>query len=266
VIFLNLFFQNKKGVVRRKKTKERMDTKQTKNITSFKSLVGNIVKNGEGLEDSRWKLCSELVTQVVCDDAFQQIPRCMEMFRKLGENIESRPCKLFERVQEKKIQNNNQLFQVQPFQVQPFQVVSDLMGFRVLCPLSEFASKIAIIKDIVQTNPENRLFDNHFNPKEFFDIKHVVHVYIKEFGYIIEIQICHPFAALTMDLLRKDENIVDLRDSGLYDMVKDYLIHEDQITTDEDRQSAVSLIKATADQLFTGHPLPEKLTSILRHL
>jgi len=174
-----------------------------------------------------WKQLVPLITDNVLVDAHKAQEQYKSMFS--GFNVMTRPMKTMDRI---KIKSQGTRDDV------PFKVNSDLCAIQI--PTYDIYKIKNIMKDIRQIVMEetglfhirNSIEDTNGNIQ---DIIQYAFAYIPSIGYIIEIQVGHPFAMYTFKVDSKirdlrlaggsTDGIVDLWDNGFYDFVKSSILN-----------------------------------------
>lgn len=191
-------------------------------------IVSNLGLSQDNWSDPEWTKLFPLISQDTLDDAKSKFGYFSSVFRFA---FLVRPVKSIERVQKKMTEQSHDYKNY-------FKVVSDFLAFRIECDLSEMKMAIDTIlsnldkDDIVYvrgSTQEHRY--GCIRDSKYVDIVQYIYVYIKSVGYIVEIQVGHPFATytFTVDSYIRDhprENVIDLWTDGFYDLVKQYLINQ----------------------------------------
>lgn len=174
-----------------------------------------------------WKQLVPLITDDVLVDAHNS----QKQYEKLlsGFDIVSRPMKTMDRIKVKSQGTRDDV---------PFKVNSDLCAIQI--PTYDIYKIRNIMKSISQIVMEeqgsfhirNSIEDTNGNIQ---DIIQYAFVYVPSIGYIIEIQVGHPFAMYTFKVDSKirdlrltggsTDGIVDLWDNGFYDFVKSSILN-----------------------------------------
>jgi hypothetical protein len=217
-------------------------------VATYKNALSNIIYEHNGLENlvsSKWKELVPLITDDVLIDAHSSYDKYETVFRYSDikhyntkpETIfwysdihgESRPLKTMKRI---KIKAQTERADV------PFKVNSDLCAVRF--PTYDIYRIRHIMKEIRQRVIDeegifvirNSIEDDNGVMK---DIIQYAFAYIPSIGYVIEIQVGHPFAMYTFKIdskirdMKLDgkpvDDIVDLWDNGFYDFVKSSIMN-----------------------------------------
>jgi hypothetical protein len=202
----------------------------------YKNKLADIVVNGSftNLVADEWKDLVPLINQDVLDAAHQSA----EQYRKVF-NIsmcQSRPVKTMKRITIKASATRPDV---------PFKVNSDLVGFRF--PLNDIKDIKRVMNTLRErvTAEEGGVFFIRNSIEDdtgvLTDIIQYAFAYIPQLGYVVEIQVGHPFAMYTfsVDSLIRDkrllgestEDIVDLWDDDFYSFVKELVLkHSHSIT------------------------------------
>lgn len=191
-------------------------------MESYTDHLEKIVENcfsRDSINSTEYEKLSYMISQQTLDDAHEKGTELCDSFnKKYGYMPILRPTKKMERICVKRLKNNSDTH---------FKVNSDFIALRIECDIPEFSNKI---RDV--TN----FFDMTFsrNNWENDDIVTFLFGYSKEYKYIVEIQILHPFASyvFTRDSYIRDNpklcaygcKIVDLWNNNFYTNVKNTIL------------------------------------------
>lgn len=237
-------------------------------VALYKTTLATTIYQHNGLGNftsPAWKELVPLISSEVLTDAHNSYRQYEDLFYGLHEV--SRPLKTMKRINIKSQSTREDV---------PFKVNSDLCAvqFRtydiksIKSIMTELQRRIIAEEGIFQIR--NSIEDANNN---FTDIIQYAFAYVPSIGYIIEIQVGHPFAMYTfkVDSLIRDkridgislEGIVDLWDNGFYDYVKSAILSNEMcksITMDdfikvyplkEDIKNDVELMKILHKVLIT---------------
>jgi hypothetical protein len=196
-------------------------------VSTYKNALSNVIYEHNGLENlvsPKWKDLVPMITDDVLIDAYNSYKKYETIFSGLNVYGTSRPLKTMKRI---KIKAQTERADV------PFKVNSDLCAVRF--PTYDIYRIKHIMKELRQRVIDeegifvvrNSIEDDNGVMK---DIIQYAFAYVPSIGYIIEIQVGHPFAmyTFTVDSKIRDmrlegkpvDDIVDLWDNGFYDFVK----------------------------------------------
>lgn len=212
--------------------------------------------------DPEWKALASQVTQEVLDDANNNAQAAAFIFSSVGP-LEARTRKQQSRIDKKNLEVSNRGGEF-------FKVVSDFIAFRVPCEVGEIEKVVAkVIEKTIQNNGTfwikgSWVSTSDTNAQTFTDIVQYVYTYIPQIGYVVELQIGHPFAAYTFKV---DSAIRDNPACGLTDLWKDNVYGKvKQHLLDVANKTPIFGGKYDAmDAVFTSHggKVPDELKSIL---
>lgn len=210
-------------------------------VALYKDTLSSIVYEHNGLKNltsPKWKELVPKITSEVLIDAHSSYVKYEQLFN--GLYGESRPLKTMKRINIKSQGTRDDV---------PFKVNSDLCAVRF--PTYDIKSMKNIMKEIRQRvidqegifEVRNSIEDSENN---MIDIIQYAFAYVPSIGYIIEIQVGHPFAMYTfkIDSIIRDKRIdgepldglVDLWDNGFYSFVKSVILNNNKcknITMDD---------------------------------
>ena len=208
-------------------------------VALYKKTLATIIDQHNGLENftsPTWKELVPLISSEVLTDAHNSYRKYEDLFYGLDEV--SRPLKTMKRINIKSQSTRKDV---------PFKVNSDLCAvqFRtydiknIKSIMTELQRRIIAEEGIFQIR--NSIEDANNN---LTDIIQYAFAYVPSIGYIIEIQVGHPFAMLTfkIDSMIRDkriegsslEGIVDLWDNGFYGFVTSAILNNDMSITMDD--------------------------------
>lgn len=201
-------------------------------VSTYKNALSNVIYEHNGLENlvsPKWKELVPMITDDVLIDAHSSFKKYDKIFRYSDILGESRPLKTMKRI---KIKAQTERADV------PFKVNSDLCAVRF--PTYDIYRIKHIMKELRQrVIDEEGIFVIRNNIEDengvMTDIIQYAFAYIPSIGYVIEIQVGHPFAmyTFTIDSKIRDmrlegkavDDIVDLWDNGFYDFVKSSIMN-----------------------------------------
>lgn len=234
-------------------------------VTPYKELLSSIVLEHKAFQDVNhtcWKDLVGLITSDVLADAHKASTEYVELFR--GMNVVARPLKSMSRITVKAQGTRPDV---------PFKVNSDLCAIRVPTYNVSLIKPIMneLQKRVASFNGEfyirNNIEDSEGNCT---DIIQYAFAYIPIIGYIVEIQVGHPFAmyTFTVDSIIRDkrlqkeplDGLVDFWDNDFYTYVKSAILNCSDISMDD-------FVKKfpTGDQLYNDTELVEILQKLLSH-
>lgn len=200
-------------------------------IDVYKQALNTIVYEHKGFENvpsPKWKELVSMITDEVLLDAHNSYKKYEQLFN--GLYGESRPLKTMKRIQIKSQGTRDDV---------PFKVNSDLCAVRfptydikqISKIMNDLRERVIDEEGIFQIRNSIQDTNNNIN-----DIIQYAFAYVPSIGYIIEIQVGHPFAMYTfkIDSIIRDkringqslEGIVDLWDNGFYDFVKSIILNK----------------------------------------
>ena len=221
-------------------------------VALYKNTLSSIVYEHNGLTNltsPQWKELVPKITNEVLLDAHNSYIKYEKLFS--GLNGESRPLKTMTRINIKSQGTRDDV---------PFKVNSDLCAVRfptydinkINKIMNEIRQRVIDEQGIFQIR--NSIEDDNNN---IIDIIHYAFAYVPSIGYIIEIQVGHPFAMYTfkVDSVIRDkringeslDGIVDLWDNGFYNFVKSIILNK------------INLMKITIDDFIRVYPSKEDI-------
>lgn len=221
-------------------------------VAVYKTALSSIVYEHNGLDNvtsPQWKELVPKITDEVLLDAHNSYLKYEELFS--GLNGESRPLKTMKRINIKSQGTRDDV---------PFKVNSDLCAVRF--PTYDIKNIKNIIEEIRQrVIDEEGIFQIRNSIEDadsnLIDIIQYAFAYVPSIGYIIEIQVGHPFAMYTfkVDSVIRDkringeslDGIVDLWDNGFYSFVKSIVLNKK------------NLMKITIDDFINIYPTKENM-------
>lgn len=243
------------------------------NPTMFKTdLAACVAKVGLGSEKwgaEEWKTLGGALTQEILDDAFARTEQLREIFSGGEFDDTLRPAAKELKRAEKKLSEQY------PGRENYFKVVSDLLAVRLQCDVANIPETISSLKAIFEkrgsevylrgASPAQPL--GAFKADRYIDIFQFMYVYDLLVGYIIEIQVGHPFAFLTFSIdsaLREDKNcgLIDLWNDGFYGDVKAYILQK----ANGEPTSLIREELLDKGRAIHGGTIPSELLSILSNL
>lgn len=221
-------------------------------VALYKDALATVIYQDNGLENftsSKWKELVPKITDEVLVDAHNSYAKYDDIF--VGLNGISRPLKTMKRINIKSQGTRDDV---------PFKVNSDL------CAVQFPTYNIQNIKNIM-TDIRERVIDKEgiFHIRNSIenvdgtlnDIIQYAFAYVPSIGYVIEIQVGHPFAMYTfkIDSIIRDkrldgiplDGIVDLWDNGFYSFVKSVILNTNTFTN------------ITMDDFTNVYPLKESI-------
>lgn len=259
-------------------------------FTKFQEAVAATIQSmpafSNPLQESNWlnpvwkSICAQVDRDVLVG-AWETQETLKNLFKSLGE-IQWRPSPKTEKRFNEKIQEANKCKEGTQIPERPervFQALSDLTAARISVDnLEEIQPKLSAIQSIVTnqngcsfirgTAPDSKF--GYYKNKEgsYIDITQFIYVFIPVTGCLTEIQVGHPFAALTFEIdskLREDKQcgLVKLWTDGFYKDVRTYILN--QANGIQQAPNARQLILEKAERI---HPngVPEQLQKILNNL
>ena len=239
-------------------------------IEKFREKLGDfVIKNGLDCKTwgmDFWKKLSTDIDQKILDNAFDQHEKLEHIFPNL--EIVQRKPKQMSRIGTKYngIANGSREF---------FKTVCDFIAGRINCKVENIEDIIEYIENIVRQrdgsiyirgfSTENP-YGSYKQEDEYKDITQYIYVYIKEIGYIVELQIGHEFASCTFTI---DSILRDSPDCGLVDLWKDdfYMTVKNFILDNANgRNVKLYQVYQILDKAFKIHEtnvLPHALSEIL---
>ena len=188
-------------------------------VDIYKVTLSKVIYEDDAFQDYTslaWKQLVPLITNDILIDAHKSQERYKILFS--GFDVLSRPVKTMERI---KIKSQGTRDDV------PFKVNSDLCAIQI--PTYDVYKIKHIMKDIRQ------IVSIEDTNGVMLDIIQYAFAYIPSIGYMIEIQVGHPFAMYTfkIDSIIRDkrlaggstDGIVDLWDNGFYNFVKSVILN-----------------------------------------
>lgn len=210
-----------------------------------------------GWDDLKWNNLSSLVTADDLDQTVISTLHAEQIFMSIFNQYKamSRPRKNFERFMVKRQRTTNG---------GNFKAISDFIGFRIWCQVSEITTITTMINEIATANDGLFVVRNPiFIDGKYTDIIDFVYVYVPSIRYVIEFQIGHPFAAYTFKIdsyLRDnpDGSTISLWTDGYYEYVRDYILAKSNQT--EISNTKDDLVQRT--QMLFGDQIPTELVTI----
>lgn len=263
--------------------------------TMFKTnLSACIDKVGLGIENwaaEEWKVLGTTLTQEIANDAFSHHEELTALLAyHLDQKHYVRPkAKDLKRIEKK-------LSEQYPGRENYFKVLSDLLAVRIHCDVTMIAGIIGRLQEIFgqrgsqiylrgvsHDQPLGSFFTLLSAPGDkklskvdrYLDIVQYLYVYDPIMGYLIEIQVGHPFAGLTFEIdsaLRdnKDCGLIDLWSDGFYGHVKQHILEKangdaTSLSLEELMDKARSISSSPVRDIHGGS-IPQDLLSILANL
>lgn len=238
-------------------------------IAEFKAGLHDVIHKCT-LNEANWTnpLWELTPTQEMLNDAYAQ----QGVVRKIFDGID-----LILRPGPKSIDRVNQKIAEERVKQRFFRPLSDWIAFRIHHnSLLEIKATIGKIQRIVAEHQgymwirgqsEACPYGSHWDGKSFQDITQYGYVFLPEVGYLIELQIGHPFASFTFardSLLRDNPQCgeVDLWKDGFYNDVKQHIL--DLANGKEPSLSKEKLVEKA--QRIHGGKIPADLETILNAL
>lgn len=200
-------------------------------VHTYKQKLASIINDGQAFQDAESPLWVELVpliTKEVLYDAHTSCQSYAEVFN--HSNAKARPLKTIERIVVKSQGTRPDV---------PFKVNSDLCALRFeTYDVHEIKHIMEELRKKVEGEQgffyiRNSIEDENGNLK---DIIQYAFAFIPHIGYIVELQVGHPFAmyTFTVDSIIRDkrlagaslDGIVDLWDNGFYSYVKSLILNK----------------------------------------
>lgn len=200
-------------------------------VAVYKTALSSIVYEHNGLDNvtsPQWKELVPKITDEVLLDAHNSYKKYEQLFT--GLDGESRPLKTMKRINVKSQGTRDDV---------PFKVNSDLCAVRfptydinkIAKLMNEIRQRVIDQEGIFRIRNSITDADNNIN-----DIIQYAFAYVPSIGYVIEIQVGHPFAMYTfkVDSVIRDkridgeslDGIVDLWDNGFYSFVKSIILNK----------------------------------------
>lgn len=202
-------------------------------INVYKEKLASVINDGKVFEDAKSPLWTELVpliTEEVLEDAHTSCLSYAKIFNTDNLNAQARPLKTMERIAVKSQATRPDV---------PFKVNSDLCALRFeTYDVTEIKHIMEVLRQTVEKEQgffyiRNSIEDENGNLN---DIVQYAFAFIPHIGYIVELQVGHPFAVytFTVDSIIRDkrlagasvDGIVDLWDNGFYSYVKSLILNK----------------------------------------
>jgi hypothetical protein len=198
-------------------------------VTQLRSLIEEIFDQPI---HSLWSSLLPLIDQNVLDQACAIAPAYAKLFEGAGLQAISRPAKRLERIL---VKSKGKAPDV------PFKVNSDLVAFRFpTYTISEIPLIMNTLKQLFEAEGGSFRIRNGITNQEgkFTDIVQYAFGYIPTLGFVVELQVGHPFASFTFtrdsqirDLRTRGEStthLLDMWDNGFYEAVRDKILHPEK--------------------------------------
>jgi hypothetical protein len=232
--------------------------------TSLLSIAPGLFGKGDGnakaiMEDKSWEALQPFVSQEILDDAHAQVAAMNNaVFGPCNISALPRPCKTLARVQEKlKLTKPDAHFKAN----------SDFLAFTVAEKDPRgIASVVASLSTQAQCAGGVSFRRNSITTAsgDVNDIVQYMLMFIPSIGYVVEIQVGHPFASYTFQLDSAKRasadrgKCVDLWDDDFYALVKANILHpQSQGTAAEAKARLQAIVKDKAS------PSPDEVKNVL---
>lgn len=192
--------------------------------TALKNLLSNTTKK---YAPDDWKALIPLITEEVLSDARDVSCRIVYKLQSIGISATPRACKTMARIKTKACVKKH---------MQEFKVNSDLAAISI--PTKNLGEIHLIMHKLALLFPDAQLFERNsiFENCRFTDIVTYLFGYIE--GYVVEIQIGHPFARYVFradsyrrdhpnepDALRPDALSLNFWENNVYENIRDMILH-----------------------------------------
>jgi hypothetical protein len=199
----------------------------------YKQKLASIINDGQAFQEAASPLWAELVpliTKEVLYDAHTSCQSYANIFNTNNLNAQARPLKTMERIVVKSQATRPDV---------PFKVNSDLCALRFeTYDVTEIKHIMEVLRKKVEEEQGVFYIRNSIEDGEgkLTDIIQYAFAFIPHIGYVVELQVGHPFAVytFTVDSIIRDkrlagasvDGIVDLWDNGFYGYVKSLILNK----------------------------------------